>query len=35
MTSHQICQIMPKPPKVAKNAQTKPVALFLGISMGL
>ena len=35
MTSHQICQIMPKPAKVAKNAQIKPVGLFLGISIGL
>src|SRR6202020_1036893 len=31
--SHQICQIMPKPPNVAKKAQTKPVGLFLGISI--
>src|SRR6202020_2639858 len=35
MTSHQICQIIPKPPKLAKNAQMKPVGLFLGISLAL
>src|ERR1700722_16484911 len=35
MTSHQICQIMPKPPKLAKNAPIKPVGLFLGISIAL
>ena len=33
MTSHQICQIMREAAKVAKNAQTKPVGLFRGISM--
>src|ERR1700721_3380 len=35
MTSHQICQIMPKPPKLAKNGKKTPVGLFLGISMAL
>ena len=31
--SHQICQMRAKPRMAAKKAQTKPVALFLGISM--
>jgi hypothetical protein len=34
-TTHQICQISAKPMKVAKKAQMKPVALFLGISMSV
>ncbi len=33
-TSHQMCQIIPKPTIVAKNAQTKPVGLLRGISIG-
>ena len=31
--SHQMCQIIAKPAMVAKKAQTKPVALFRGISI--
>ncbi len=32
--SHQMCQIRAKPMRVAKNALTKPVGLFFGISIG-
>src|SRR6476646_2936899 len=32
--SHQMCQISAKPMKVAKKAQTKPVGLLRGISIG-
>ena len=31
---HQMCQIRAKPVTTAKNAVTKPVALFFGISIG-
>jgi hypothetical protein len=34
-TIHQMCQISAKPMKVAKKAQMKPVALFLGISISV
>ena len=31
---HQMCQISAKPVTTAKNALTKPIALFFGISIG-
>ncbi len=34
-TIHQMCQISANPMKVAKKAQMKPVALFLGISISV
>ena len=34
-TIHQMCQISAKPITVAKKAQTKPVGLLRGISIGL
>jgi hypothetical protein len=34
MASHQMCQISAKPITVAKKAQTKPVGLLRGISIG-
>lgn len=34
LTWHQMCQISAKPVTTAKNALTKPIALFVGISIG-